>query len=301
MQSNTGRGGASLRRFGPPVPAPGAGSRAALVCFPCAGGGATGFAAWRRLLPDGLALHAHVAPGREERGGQAPLDSVDALLTDVLPEVLALPDPLVLVGHSFGAFLAYELTRRLTLAGRPPLRLVVLAALAPGATAPRPPGDDHEIELLWKRLGADPAGLGRPGFREWLFPVLRADFTAQATYRPPAGAARPTTPVTVMYGDEDPVVTAAEAARWRPLCAGPFEIVPVPGGHFFPQTQRVATTTALVHALDRPGAPPGTSRDAPPGAPPPDPPPDTPPGTPRAGPPSPPDTPPAATPPGIPP
>ncbi|MEU9287150.1 alpha/beta fold hydrolase [Streptomyces sp. NPDC048275] len=259
MQSNAGQGGAPLRRFGPPpspptsTPDPGTADadRATLVCFPCAGGGATGFAPWRRLLPERLALYGHVGPGREERGGEAPLSSVDELIADVLPGVLALPDPLVLVGHSFGAALAYELTRRLTLAGRPPLHLVVLAAVAPGATTLEPPGDDHEIELLWKRLGANTAGLSRPGFREWLFPVLRADFTAQAAYRPPPASSHVTTAVTVMYGDEDPVVTADEAASWRALCAGPFEVVPVPGGHFFPQTARAETTGALVRTLER--------------------------------------------------
>ncbi len=256
MQSNAGHGSSPLRRFGPPstspTPTPGAGDagRATLVCFPCAGGGATGFAPWRRLLPDRLDLHAHVGPGREERGREAPLSSVDELIDDVLPGVLALPDPLVLVGHSFGAALAYELTHRLTLAGRPPLRLVVLAAVAPEATTLEPPRSDHEIELLWRQLGANPAGLGRPEFREWLFPVLRADFTAQAAYRPPARRSHITTPVTVMYGQEDPVVTAEEAAIWRTLCAGPFEVVPVPGGHFFPQTERAATTGALVRALE---------------------------------------------------
>ncbi|UUU43326.1 thioesterase II family protein [Streptomyces sp. NBC_00162] len=256
MQNHAGRRSAPLRRFGPPSTGPtahqdqGAASRATLVCFPSAGAGATGFAPWRRLLPEWLDLYGHVGPGREERSRETPLSSVEELVDDVLPDVLALPDPLVLVGHSFGAALAYELTHRLTLAGRPPMRLVVLAAVAPGATALEPPKNDHEIELLWNQLGANSAGLSRPGFREWLFPVLRADFTAQAAYRP----ARPsyiTTPVTVMYGDEDQVVTAEEAAIWRTLCSGPFEVVPVPGGHFFPQAERAATTGALVRALER--------------------------------------------------
>jgi surfactin synthase thioesterase subunit len=256
MQSNAGPGSAPLRRFDPQSTSPTAQrspsdtGRSALVCFPCAGGGATGFAPWRRLLPDWLDLYGHVGPGREERGREAPLSSVDELVDEVLPDVLALPVPLVLVGHSFGAALAYELTHRLTLAGRPPQRLVVMAAVAPGATTLEPPSGDHEIELLWKQLGANTAGLSRPGYREWLFPVLRADFTAQAAYRPPARRSHITTPVTVMYGDEDPVVTAEEAAIWRTLCAGPFEVVPIPGGHFFPQTERAATTGALHRALE---------------------------------------------------
>ncbi|KOV68803.1 hypothetical protein ADK64_07180 [Streptomyces sp. MMG1121] len=242
-----------MHRFASPAPdaseVPDA-PRAALVCFPHAGGGATTFAPWRRRLPDRLDLYAYVAPGREERGREATLGSVAELVADALPAVLALPGPLVLLGHSFGACLAYELTHRLTAEGRPPAHLVVLAAGAPGPTTPRPVRDDHDIELLWKRLGANPAGLGRPEFRERFFPPLRADLTAHASFRPPSNRPLLTTPVTVMYGDEDSDVTADAAATWRELCAGPFRLTAIPGGHFFPQNSTTATIGALVHALD---------------------------------------------------
>ncbi|MEU0052164.1 alpha/beta fold hydrolase [Streptomyces sp. NPDC006184] len=250
MQNNSGPSGVSLHRFGPPGGAGDPADRARLVCFPHAGGGATAYASWRRALPDRIDLHAHVPPGREARGREALLDSVPDLVADVLPDVLALPQPLVLAGHSFGACLAYALTLRLTELGRPPAHLVVLAAGAPGPATPRAPGDDHEIELLWKRLGANPAGLDRPAFRERFFPVLRADLTAHASFRPPLDGPHLTTPVTALYGDEDADVTADVAATWRALCAGPFRLAAVPGGHFFPQNSPTATIGALAHALD---------------------------------------------------
>jgi pyochelin biosynthetic protein PchC len=245
---------APLRRFGPPSGADQV-RHASLVCFPYAGGGATAFASWRRELPEGFDLHAHVSPGREERGREAPLGSVAELVEDVLPEAAALPGPLVLVGHSFGAFLAYELAHRLTRAGRPPAHLVVLASGAPGLTPLQPVGTDHEIEQLWRRLGANPAGLARPEFRERLFPALRSDLGAHAAFRPSSPRPQMTVPISVLYGDQDPVVTGAEAAKWRQLCDGPFQLTALPGGHFFPQTLTSATLRALVRILDLPVRP----------------------------------------------
>ncbi|MFJ7147253.1 thioesterase II family protein [Streptomyces sp. NPDC100445] len=250
MQNNPGPSSVSLHRFGPPGEPDDPARRTRLVCFPHAGGGTTAYTSWRRALPDRVELHAYVPPGREARGREALLDNVPDLVADVLPAVLALPGPLVLAGHSFGACLAYALTLRLTELGRPPAHLAVLAAGPPGPATPRPPGDDHEIELLWKRLGANPAGLDRPAFRERFFPVLRADLTAHASFRPPPGGPLLTTPVTALYGDDDPDVTADVAATWRELCAGPFDLAAVPGGHFFPQNSPAATTGALTRALD---------------------------------------------------
>ncbi|MBL1082335.1 thioesterase [Streptomyces actinomycinicus] len=250
MQNNSGRSSVSLHRFGPPGDAAAAARRATLVCFPHAGGGATAYASWRRALPERIELHAHVPPGREARGREAPLDSVADLAADVLPALLALPAPLVLAGHSFGACLAYELTHQLTQRGRPPAHLFVLAAGAPGPATPQAPRDDHEIELLWKRLGANTAGLDRPGFRERFFPVLRADLAAHAAFRPPPGRPPLTVPVTAMYGDEDPEVTADVAVTWAALCRGPFGLAAIPGGHFFPQNSATAATGALVRALE---------------------------------------------------
>ncbi|MET8625855.1 alpha/beta fold hydrolase [Kitasatospora sp. NPDC004669] len=251
MQNSPGHGSMPLRRFGPPTPGTGDARRAALVCFPYAGGGATTFAPWRRQLPDWLDLYAHVAPGREERGREATLGSVDELVADVLPDILALPKPLVLLGHSFGAFLAHELTHRLTQEGRPPAHLVLLASGAPGLTALQPVGNDDEIEQLWRRLGANPAGLALPEFRERFFPALRADLGAHAAFRPPLRRPPLTVPVTVLYGDEDPVVTGDEAAKWRTLYAGPFDLAAMPGGHFFPQTLTATTIDTILHAINR--------------------------------------------------
>jgi len=223
--------------------------RFSLICFAHAGAGATEFALWPQFLPDWLDLHAHVAPGREERAKESSLGSVEELVVDASPEIDNLPEQLVLVGHSFGAMVAYEMAHLLVSSDRPPAHLIVLAASPPSRT-PAPPRDDNELTSLWIRLGADPAPLARPQFRRMVFPILRADMAAHAAYQPPRRDPLPV-PVTVMYGDTDPSVAAEDVAAWRPLCAETFDLVAMPGGHFFPRESVAATVHAIIRTLLR--------------------------------------------------
>ncbi|WP_410643356.1 thioesterase II family protein [Amycolatopsis sp. lyj-346] len=224
--------------------------RTDLVCFAHAGAGSTQFALWPRQLPDGLILSAHVPPGREERAKDPMRVTVEELVAEVLPEIAVLAGPVVLVGHSFGAMLAYELAHVLVSVGRPPARLVVLAAAPPGRIpAPRLTGDD-DLAALWVRLGADPAPLARPSFRKLVFPPLRADLTAHIAYRPPEREPL-TLPLTVVIGESDPTVTREDALAWQPLATGGCDIVTVPGGHFFPRESVEATVSAVTDALSR--------------------------------------------------
>jgi pyochelin biosynthetic protein PchC len=237
---------APLRRFPPRTPD--VATRLTAVCFPAAGGGATTFATWRRQLPEWIDLHAYVAPGREERAGETPLRSVEELMADVLPAVRALPPPAAVVGHSFGAWLAYELTHQLVSEGHPPCHLVVLAAGAPGRVDPPCVDDDRDLEAFWIRLGADTTGLARPGFRAMVFPVLRADIAAQSVYRPRQRTPLPVS-ITVLHGDRDPSMTYEDATAWRALSARPCRVETVPGGHFFPSKSTAATVGVVVRAL----------------------------------------------------
>lgn len=210
--------------------------RRTAACFPHAGAGATAFAPWQRHLPDWLELHAHGPPGREERAGERPLGSVEELIADVMPELATLSDPLVLIGHSFGAYVAFELAH------------VALAARPPGLADWLPVHDDADIESLWIRLGASPEGLVRPEFRRLVFPALRADLGAHAAYRPPRRTPL-RVPVTVLYGEEDAVVNGDGASAWQALCAERCHVAAIPGGHFFPRTSARETVCSLVQAL----------------------------------------------------
>src|SRR5262249_54363272 len=96
-----------------------------LLCFPHAGGGASAFDSWRTTFPSGIEVCPVQYPGRENRWGEpaaAGLDNLLAALADDLAQLWS--EPFAFLGHSFGALVAFELTRVLIRQGRaPPIRL----------------------------------------------------------------------------------------------------------------------------------------------------------------------------------
>src|SRR5262245_29976727 len=100
-----------------------------LYCFPFAGGTAAVFHGWRVNPPAGVAVHAVEYPGHGARWGEPADETVEDLAGRLADE---LHPPYALLGHSFGALVAFQVARRLRDLGAPaPARLVVSAARAP--------------------------------------------------------------------------------------------------------------------------------------------------------------------------
>ncbi len=231
-----------LKRFHP-VSAP----RFRLICLPHGGGTASFFRPWAETLPDGVELTAVQYPGRQDRLAESCIEAMDPLadgITEALDPLLDVP--FVLFGHSMGATVGYEVTRRLEARGTAPRRLFVSGQAPPfgGRTG----GQLHLMDDATMLAGV--RGLGGmyetlvddPDLLEVVLPSLRADLRLMETYRPTPGS-RITTPVTAYVGDADPGVTVAQAAAWRETTSGDFRLRTFPGGHFF-LTDHVSTLPA---------------------------------------------------------
>ncbi|MEU4213044.1 alpha/beta fold hydrolase [Streptomyces sp. NPDC026206] len=211
-----------------------------LLCLSFCGGGTSPFRPWARTLPDDVELVVHCYPGRESRYHEPFARTWDQLVSDALTTVRAVGDgSYVLLGHSMGAWVAFDLTRRLEEgAGRPPSALVVSAADAPSRWAaerdlpPTTRNTDEELLAWMSAAGQLPAVLlADPDMRQIAVEIFRADLRAAESYRyRPGRTVR--TPLQVFYGEEDEV-DAAAAERWRPMAAGGFEVERLPGGHFY--------------------------------------------------------------------
>jgi surfactin synthase thioesterase subunit len=93
--------------------------------------------------------------------------------------------------------------------------------------------DDDFVREVQRRYGGIPEEImNEPDLLALLLPSVRADVHALETYRP-SGDARISCPVTVLGGTEDPNVPVSDLHAWNLETAGPFEVVPLPGGHFF--------------------------------------------------------------------
>lgn len=236
------------------------GGAARLVCFPFAGGGASIYRAWRRLQPDGLDVHPVQLPGREGRirepafRGVGPL--VDRLMATI-PE--GIPPPFALFGHSMGALIAYEVSRRLEEMALPGPHLLVASAARPPHLMRRADPlhglPDQAFRAALRDLEGTPeAVLEHDELMELLLPTLRADFELCETYeyrdRPPMAC-----PILVIGGAEDRSVSPPILREWVKMTRGGFSELMLPGGHFFLDEHAAAILKRIEEKMGGAGRP----------------------------------------------
>ena len=216
--------------------------RLEVFCFPHAGGAAHAYASWRRsTVGSGLSVTAVQLPGRGGRIREPLVHSIEEL-ADAAADAIAsvVEGPFALFGHSFGALLAYEVTRRLTVRSLVPTALGIAASRAPVAklTARWQVHEDEELLSLLRTLGgASEALLSHPRLTQLLLPVFRADLSADQDYalrtEPGLSGVRVATPIVAFSGRADPLVATEAVAQWSAVAGSSFDHHPVEGGHFF--------------------------------------------------------------------
>jgi len=241
--------GAILR----PAPKPDAALR--LFCFPYAGGGASAYHPWARLLPPTVELCALQLPGRETRRSEPPYSTFDEAIAGLSAAIDPLLDkPFVFFGHSLGALLAFETARRLRGEGKPQPQHLLLSSRRPpqlpepfGPVAALPEGE-FIAEIRRRYDGIPQVILQEPELMALFLPTLRADFGVLESHvyqaEPPLAA-----PITVYGGSGDPIVTAAALSQWREHTVGAFAQQQFPGGHFYLQAQRAELVAAISKRL----------------------------------------------------
>lgn len=238
-----------LRRF---QPAPAGGPR--LLLFPHAGGSASFFVPLAKALAPVADVLAVQYPGRQDRRLEAAHTAIAPLADEIAEVVGALDDdrPLAFFGHSLGAVVAFEVTRRLATAQRPgPAVLVVSGRRAPSTLREESYHRLPEaafIAELGSLGGTDPRILAEPELLELIVPPTRADYQAIETYEPGPDAVLDI-PVVALIGDTDSRVTTAEAERWREHTSASFELRHFTGGHFYLVDQQPAVVDTLTGVL----------------------------------------------------
>jgi medium-chain acyl-[acyl-carrier-protein] hydrolase len=216
----------------------GTGVRCRLFVFPHAGGNAAIYQPLRRLMPPEIDLCPVELPGRAARFDEGPLTSM-SLLMEQLYHVL---QPLMVVpfgffGHSVGACMAYEATRRLRAAdGRTAVHLFVSGRESPKRASAclhqaHPHSDDDLLSILRHSGGTPAAIMQRSELISALLPTLRADLALVEGYAVdpehriacPIGA----------FGGLDDASQSGFLQSWRDFTRGEFRTCVFPGGHFY--------------------------------------------------------------------
>ncbi|GAA2944045.1 MULTISPECIES: thioesterase domain-containing protein [Streptomycetaceae] len=185
---------------------------ATVVVFPQAGAGCLRLRSTASALPSGLNLLGVQMPGREDRLNDSPANSLSEVVARIGAELRdpALHRPLVLLGVSLGALIAYEVARKLEPEGAGPRSLVVAAARSPEYWRSFPAADPPSAELT---------ALLHPSVRDsgtarYALATLRSDVRLMAGYQVPSTPLTSTS-LRSVSGSRDDVATTAQMSGWR--------------------------------------------------------------------------------------
>lgn len=225
--------------------------------FPHAGGSPLSAGRVAASLPGTAGIMAAYLPRQpSDKGGDPPrraataADGIaNAFLSLAQPSPFFEDQPLILVGNSYGALLAFETARRLARAGIQPARLVVSgfrSPCMPPADTPlyRLPAPQLQAELAARfgMAGGDAGNLAASG----LEPALRADLEACDTYRYTPAALN--VPIDVLQLGGDPSVSSEELQAWEKVTSAATRLIPCNGGHFFWTTHSSDLARILMRA-----------------------------------------------------
>ena len=218
-------------------------ARMRLVCFPHAGGSASYFFPLSRALAPEFDVYAVQYPGRQDRRSEPFVDNIDDMADEVFAALEPLTEaPMALFGHSMGAVLAFEVSRRLeSLAGRRPALVFVSGSRAPsryGDDEPDkgPGGDKVLVDEMRELGGTDPRLLNDPEMLAAILPAFRNDYRALQEYRRETDAGI-NAPIIVMTATDDPKTSLADARAWHEHTTGGGDVHTFSGGHFYLEKQ----------------------------------------------------------------
>lgn len=209
-----------------------------LYCFPYAGGSSNIFRSWAAIVPADIEIVGVELPGRGRRIREPLLMDLDTLSFEAADAIVETGDTLFgFFGHSMGALLAFEVTRRLRARGAPaPRHLFVSGCRAPHWKSDRKPvavmSNQECIETLRDLNGTPDPVLATPEMMNLVLPVLKADFTAidRWRFRPERAL---NVPITAFGGRSDPHVSIDAVHGWRDHTRQDFQCRLFAGDHFF--------------------------------------------------------------------
>lgn len=224
-----------------------------IFCLPHAGGNATHYRRWARWLPAAADIVPVDMPGHGIRGREQLITDWQLLVDDLTDFIASRIDgPCIVVGHSLGAVLAYEVVRTLQGRGLLPLLLVVACRNGPTASLSHRPIHglpDSQFLAALSRLGGTPQDvINAPGLLRTFLPLLRSDLRLAETYArepgPPLAC-----PIAVFGGRQDPMADGVGLLAWERETTDCFDLTVFDGGHFL--LEELGFSVALKARLTR--------------------------------------------------
>lgn len=217
-----------------------------LFCFHHAGGSASFFNDWPSQLTPFVNLISVQLPGRDMRQNESFITNINILIEKLTKHSDIFSNkPFVLFGHSLGAIIAFELSRKLQkLSLQAPKCLIVS-----GYCAPKLSDTKEKIHLLpdplfLKRLIEKYGGISEEILNcnellNFVLPRIRADVYLAENYSY-SFAPLLECPIFVMGGANDPSIHIDELLGWKEETKAQTKIFSFQGDHFFLQSKKAS-------------------------------------------------------------
>lgn len=241
-----------------------------LFCFPYGGAGASLYRNWQSQFPNDIEVCPIQLPGRETRLNEKPMHTLEFLIPQLLemlqPELTV---PFAFFGHSFGALIAFELTRALRQNNLPqPIHLF-------SSAFPDPRTPSKSLDNLLSELNAIDIELahlshadqienlsdhqlqaiadifyhqGVLDYREnsvmkdimkMLLPIFVGDMSIVKNYQYREEAPL-NLPITVFLGKKDTWISWEDHQGWSNHTQSQFELHPFESGHLFVKDKEIS-------------------------------------------------------------
>jgi surfactin synthase thioesterase subunit len=226
-----------------------------LFCLPYAGGSAVFYSKWNYLFPDHIEINAVELAGRGRRC-EVPLysnltDAVDDVYNFLKSSILN-NEPYALFGHSMGALISYELSRKIKARNE----LLPLHLFISGREAPDIVEEKMYHNMSYEQFKKEVMNLGGtpPEFFEYeeladvFLTVLRNDFRIAETHKHIDRDIKIDTDITVFYGNED--IEMYDVIGWRNHTQKKCKIYEFNGDHFFINDNLKQITNIICKTLE---------------------------------------------------
>lgn len=195
---------------------------------------------WLGDLPPPLECFAIQRPGREDRFGERPFESLRACVAESCEVIEPLLDrPYALFGHSLGGFLAFEVAAQLHARGAPPPDILCISAISPEIRS------SLRVTSRLARLQharacfSSSGGIDEETLEELLVasePAFEADLALYFDSRNEATSVVLETPVVAVCATRDNSAPPEMVSLWRTRTRGHFELLEVDGDHMYVAT-----------------------------------------------------------------
>lgn len=227
-----------------------------LLCFPYAGGASVIFRGWDDALPSWVKVRPVDLPGHGKRRSEPVISEWPGLIASLLRQEGRIAEaPYAIFGHSMGALIALELAHALReKGGREPAWLGLAACRAPARREVSPNWlhcPEEEVLAELRSLGGTPDEfLENRELLDLTLPLVRSDFHLCGTHRRPRREPLGC-PISVFGGtaDEDVSNPRSNLTTWQEETSGPCFLTMIEGDHFFIETRRTETLTAIRRSL----------------------------------------------------